>query len=119
MARTKGALNKRTRSALSQAAEGEFAKGAESTIRYLLKVTTDSKRDDSLRMQAANVVLPYLRPKLSAIEQTNLNPEDQVSREALETRMAELAHDCPELKPIITAILAKQKAELLGTKDAE
>jgi hypothetical protein len=70
-------------------------------------------------MQAANVVLPYLRPKLSAIEQTNLNPEDQVSREAIEIRMADLAHEHPELEPLITAILAKQKAERLGTKDAK
>ena len=71
MARTKGALNKRTRMALSEAEEGEFADGAAKTLRYLIATANDLRRDDTIRLQAANVLLPYLRPKLSAVENTS------------------------------------------------
>jgi len=37
MARTKGALNKRTRLALSEAESGDFANGAEKTLRFLIE----------------------------------------------------------------------------------
>lgn len=78
MARTKGALNKRTRLALRDAESGKLD-GAE-TLAYLLRVASDGHKDEQVRMQAANIVLPYLRPKLSAVEQTNhaptRNPEE-------------------------------------------
>jgi hypothetical protein len=74
MARTKGALNKRTRLALSEAESGDFANGAEKTLRFLIDTATDTRRDDAVRMQAANVVLPYLRPKLSAVGNTIKEP---------------------------------------------
>ncbi|UOF80961.1 hypothetical protein [Caudoviricetes sp.] len=71
MARTKGALNKRTRLALREAESGKLDGGE--TLAYLIRVANDRHKDEQIRMQAANIVLPYLRPKLSAVEQTNVD----------------------------------------------
>jgi hypothetical protein len=43
MARTKDALNKRTRLALSAAAEGKLASGAEQTLAYLVGIVQDDR----------------------------------------------------------------------------
>jgi len=41
MARTKGALNKRTRTAMTAAAEGRLGKGGEKTLAFLMKMAND------------------------------------------------------------------------------
>ena len=74
--RTKGALNRRTLAAINEAETGKLQKAATNTLAYLARVVSDMKRDDATRLQAANVLLPYLRPKLSAVEQTNINAND-------------------------------------------
>ena len=74
--RTKGALNKRTMAAIHEAEHGKLQKAASSTLAYLARIVNDARKDDQTRMQAANVLLPYLRPKLSAVEQTNINAND-------------------------------------------
>ena len=55
MARTKGALNKRTRLALSEAETGDFANGAEKTLRFLIDTATDTRRDDAVRSGSGNL----------------------------------------------------------------
>jgi len=65
MPRTPGALNKRTRIALTAAAEGKLADGAEHTLALVMGIANDPARDDAIRLQAANVLLPYVKPRLA------------------------------------------------------
>ena len=88
MARTKGALNKRTRLALREAAEGKL-EGAE-TLAFLVRIANDSRRDEKLRMEAASIALPYLRPKLSAVEQTVINPEESMTEDQIMAKLEAL-----------------------------
>jgi hypothetical protein len=77
MARTQGALNKRTRAALHAAKCGELGGGGESPVDYLLRVMRDSKKADELRIEAAKAVAPYLTPKLSAVEVNGQFDDDE------------------------------------------
>jgi hypothetical protein len=95
--RTKGALNRRTRAALTAAAEGKLADAGEQTISYLLKVANDPNRDDAVRMQAANAALPYVKPRLASIEQTNLDPRDQIPESEIIAKLQALLQQSPEL----------------------
>ena len=97
MSRPKGALNKRTRAALHEAEHGKLEKAASSTLSYLSRIVTDRKRDDQVRMQAANILLPYLRPKLSAVEQTTISDKDQESHEDIMAKLNALVNSQPEL----------------------
>lgn len=97
MSRQKGQLNKRTRLALSAASEGKLAEDGEKTLKFLLAMALDRHRDDNVRLQAANVVLPYLCPKLSAVEQTIVNDKDQESHEDIMARLSALVAADPEL----------------------
>lgn len=107
MARTKGALNRRTRAALSAAAEGKLAEGGEKTISYLLKIANDPKRDDAVRMQAASVALPYVKPKLASIEQTNIDERDKQSEAELMSQLQGLIAASPDLaEKFILTVLA-------------
>ena len=66
MARTKGALNKRTRAALSDAELGALGND---TLEFVDRFRKDTRKDDQQRLRAADIVLTYTKPKLSAIEQ--------------------------------------------------
>ena len=103
--RTKGALGRRTRAALHEAEHGKLEKAATGTLAYLTRLVTDHRKDDQVRMQAANILLPYLRPKLSAVEQTNINPEDQKTDAQLRAELAAILAKDPSLLPKLTLLV--------------
>lgn len=105
MARTKGALNKRTRAALHAAQTGEIGAGGENPVEYLLRVMRDSKKADQLRIEAAKAVAPYLTPKLSAVEITGQYENDELLTELeLLERLKALLSEHPELRDQLSAI---------------
>jgi len=78
MTRPKGILNRRTQAALNAAQEKGFSEKADKLIARFLKVAEDSSLDLATRLQALNSVLPYVKPKLSAVEQTTIElPRDE------------------------------------------
>ena len=97
MARTPGALNKRTRAALHAARTGKLGSGGESPVDYLLRVMRDSKKPDDLRIEAAKAVAPYLTPKLSAVELTERNEDESLTEAELMERLKTLLSEHPEL----------------------
>ncbi len=98
MARTQGALNKRTRAALHAAQTGELGGGGESPVDYLLRVMRDSKKADELRIEAAKAVAPYLAPKLSAVEVSGHNdPEEKLTHAELLKQFEILMNAHPEV----------------------
>ena len=105
MARTRGALNKRTRAALSAAAEGRLEKGGERTINYLLAIANDPARDDSVRMQAANVALPYVKPKLATIEQRNIDDGDKLTEDQIVSTLSGLVASSPTVVDTVLKII--------------
>ncbi len=72
MARTKGALGKKTRMALYAAQTGDLSavQAGTSPVDYLLKVMRDPEKPDALRLEAAKAAAPYIQPRLSSIDQT-------------------------------------------------
>lgn len=72
MARTQGALGRKTRRALHLAQSGNIDRIADgvSPVEYLLKVMRDSDKPEQLRIEAAKAVAPYMHPKLNNILQT-------------------------------------------------
>jgi hypothetical protein len=62
MARTKGALGKKTRMALHAAQTGDLSQldDGMSPLDYLLKVMRDADKPDQLRIDAAKAAAPYL-----------------------------------------------------------
>ncbi len=108
MARPKGALNKRTRAALSAAAEGKLGKRADKTLEDLLDIFNDAAKDPSERMRAADIALQYLKPKLAAIEQTTIEPRDQQDPDQLMEKLVTTFAEKPAfLERIVVAVLAK------------
>lgn len=97
MARTKGALNKRTRAALHAAQTGELGAGGESPVDFLLRVMRNTKKPDDLRIEAAKAVAPYLAPKLSAVEVTERNDIDNFTEAEILERIQALLNENPEL----------------------
>jgi hypothetical protein len=87
MGRPKGALNKRTRAALSAVAEGKLGAGAEKTLCDLLRLAQDQSAEISVRMRAAEILLPYCKPRLAAIEQTTIEPRDQLDPAEVEAKL--------------------------------
>ena len=110
MARPTGALNKRTRAALAAAAEGKLGEKAEDTIAYLLKIANDPTTEHNLRVQAANAALPYCKPRLASIEQTNIDPRDEANPAELLASMASAMIEKPQLfETVLSAVLEKSK----------
>ncbi len=98
MARTQGALNKRTRAALHAAQTGELGSGGESPVDYLLRVMRDSKKPDPVRIEAAKAVAPYLAPKLSAVELTGqFDGDEKLTEPEILERLKALIHEHPAL----------------------
>jgi len=112
MARTKGALNKRTRAALHAAQTGEIGGDGISPIEYLLKVVRDSEKPDAIRIEAAKAVAPYLQPKLCAVDLTNHVTTDQRTQaEILEDLKACIEKD-PTLKHLLTGLVVSNAQKL-------
>jgi len=105
MARTKGALNKRTRAALHAAQTGKLGSGGQSPVEYLLKVMRDSKKPDNLRVEAAKAVAPYLAPKLSAMEIGPKDPNQGKTREQLLEEIKRVIVKNPGLKETLFATI--------------
>lgn len=74
MSRPKGSLNKRTLAALDAAEKGKFEDEGNRICGFLLRIAADNSKSEATRMQAAKIVLPYLKPALSAVEQTVVEP---------------------------------------------
>jgi|KBSMisStandDraft_5_1062788.scaffolds.fasta_scaffold1618098_1 hypothetical protein len=102
MPRTKGALNKQTRIALTAAAEGKLADGAEHTLALVMGIANDPTRDDAIRLQAANVALPYVRPRLASIEQRHVDDAARVSEQDILAQLKALVTGSPS---VIDALL--------------
>jgi hypothetical protein len=66
-------------------------------MRYLLKIATDSNKPESVRLQAAKTALPYLKPALSAVEQTVIEPAATKTDEELLQSIADLICANPDL----------------------
>ncbi|SRR5581483_1596316 len=108
MARPKGALNKRTRAALSAAAEGKLGAGAEKALMDLLKIAQDPEKDLAVRMRAAEILLPYCKPRLAAIEQTTIEPRDQMDPAQLMAKLVTTFAEKPDfLERIVVDAVAK------------
>jgi hypothetical protein len=109
MARPKGSLNRRTRAALSAAEQAQFDERADKTIDRLLKLSIDTRKSDAVRIQAASVVLPYLRPKRSAVD-VNTNPPPIESEAELLEQIKKLMVAHPELAALVNGV-APPKAD--------
>ena len=101
MARTKGALNKRTRMALDAASKGKLAEGANRTLSYLQRIVDDPSKPEDVRMKAADILLPYQKPKLSAVEQTNIDPRDAADPSTLLQQLQALIAEKPHLLELL------------------
>ena len=111
MARTKGALNKRTLAALDAASKGKLAAGSERTLLYLQKIVDDPSKPEDVRMRAADILLPYQKPKLSAVEQTIVDERDTKDPAELAARLAALLLEKPGLHEQIQQIMQRAKGE--------
>jgi hypothetical protein len=110
MGRPKGSLNRRTRAALSAAEEARFDERADKTIDRLLKLSIDTRKSDAVRIQAANVVLPYLRPKRSAVE-VNSNSQPLETEEQLLAQLQALLKQHPELVQLLATASSEGNAK--------
>jgi hypothetical protein len=112
MARTPGALNKRTRAALEAAKECQLdSNGLSSPVRYMLRIVADSRKEESVRLEAAKAAAPYLQPKLSAVELNQTNPDDVLKDDDLLERMKHLVETDPGLRQQFAALLGYQSSE--------
>lgn len=92
-----GLPNRRTQAALNAAQEKGFTEKADKLIARFLKVAEDNSLDLATRLQALNSVLPYVKPKLSAVEQTNI---EQPREEAvLWSKLLQAIEADPSLRP--------------------
>lgn len=119
MARTKGALNKRTLAAMSAASSGKFKEAADSTLRYLQGIVNDASKPEEVRMRAADILLPYQKPRLAAVEQTIVDPRDSQDPAALAQKLAAMFNEKPELFDQVVALrnAANQPAAPVSTEE--
>jgi len=111
MARTKGALNKRTRVALEAVKKGQLdADGLSVPVRYMLGIVANGKKDETLRLEAAKAAAPYLQPKLSAVEMTTPNPDDALKDGDILESMTALLERSPELRKSLLEAMGKVQA---------
>jgi hypothetical protein len=102
-----GSLNRRTKAALLAAKTGDFEGKGDSVITYLLKLASDSSQSVATRIQAAKTALPYLKPALSAVEQTVIEPAaTKTEAEIGAELMAYVANASPEVKDQLMAALS-------------
>jgi len=94
MARTKGALNKRTRAALSDAELGALGND---TLVFVDRFRKDTRKDDQQRLRAADIVLTYTKPKLSAIEQHMVDDATKLSEAEMLSSLKSLVIANPEI----------------------
>ena len=109
MARTRGALNKRTRAGLQSVKTGDLLGKGTTPIEFMLKVMRDSAKPDELRLEAAKSLAPYIYPKLSSVENINLSPDDMATEAELNARLHAMLNADPSLLQRITE-LAKEDA---------
>jgi hypothetical protein len=112
MSRPKGALNKRTRTAMAAAAEGRLGKDADRTIESLLRVANDESRDVATRTQAANAALPYVKPRLAAVEQTNIDPGDTQTEADILAKLRDVILHSPTLVEQVVTIALELRPDV-------
>ena len=101
-------MNVKTRNAFREAETGLFAGKGDSVLRYLLKLATDSDQTVAVRVQAAKVALPYLKPALSAVEQTNTEPAMTLSEDDILKQITDLLKARPDLINQAQATIARE-----------
>ena len=72
-----------------------------------LKDHSDGKLDkpmDTTQIKAAEILLSRLVPTLSAVEQTNINPADQITEAQLFNNLATILQANPDLLPRLIAL---------------
>ena len=111
MARTEGALNKRTRAGLQAVKTGDLLGKGTTPIEFMLKVMRDSAKPDDLRLEAAKCLAPYIYPKLSSVENVNLNPDDMATEAELNARMQALLQADPSLLQRLSDLAKKDLPE--------
>lgn len=94
MARTKGALNKKTRQALNDAEKGKLGDDA---ILFLDKVRRDPRKDEGLRIEATKAMLPYCKPKLSQVEMSRTDPNEGKTQEQQLAEFVEVLVRSPDV----------------------
>jgi hypothetical protein len=114
MTRPKGVPNRRTQAALNAAQEKGFAEKADRLIARFLKVAEDTSLDLPTRLQALNSVLPYVKPKLSAVEQTTIEAPKDESQIWNELRLAIEAD--PAMRSQLQALLDGRPVEIRAGK---
>ena len=119
MARTKGALNKRTRAALHAAQTGELGGDGISPIEYLLKVVRDSEKPDAIRIEAAKAVAPYLQPKLCAVDLTNHVATDQRTQADILAEMKICIEHDPATKLLLAGLVTESPVQMPQPLDGE
>ena len=97
---------------MSAAAEGKLEKGAEQTLEYLMKIVQDPKREDSVRLQAANVLLPYVKPRLASIEQTTIDDRDKMSDAEIMESLRATVTQSPEIVEQVVSVAVEANPEL-------
>ena len=112
MARTKGALNKRTRAALHAVQTGEIGGDGVSPIEYLLKVVRDSEKPDAIRIEAAKAVAPYLQPKLCAVDLTNHVATDQRTQADILAEMKICFERDPATKSLLAGLVTEMAVQI-------
>lgn len=76
-------------------------------VNFLAKAALDEKQGkkiDPVRVAAAKAVLPFLRPVLSAVEQTNVDPRDKLDPAELAVKLASMFHANPGLYEQVMAL---------------
>jgi len=119
MARTKGALNKRTRAALHAAKTGEIGGDGVSPIEYLLKVVRDSEKPDAIRIEAAKAVAPYLQPKLCAVDLTNHVATDHRTQADILAEMKTCMERDPATKLLLAGLVTESPVQMPQPLDGE
>lgn len=119
MARTKGSLNRRTLAALESVEKGKFDGTGDQLCGYLLKIAADNTQSESTRMQAAKIVLPYLKPALSAVEQTILEPAISRSESDLSTDFKEAMRRAMVENPDLVQQILGEQAKLTHLKPVD
>jgi len=60
-------------------------------------IVQDTSRDDAVRLQAANVLLPYVKPRLASVEQRNIDDAATLSEAEIMAKLKGTISASPDL----------------------
>ena len=84
---------------------------ASQLVNFLADAALKQNSVDPVRVAAAKAVLPFLRPTLASVEQTNIDPRDAVDPGALLQQLQALIAEKPHLLELLKASAPQQLAE--------